>query len=213
MKKELAIGQWKRKEHFEFFRKFEEPFYGITTKIDCTKAYRNAKETGQSFFLYYLYQSLIAANSIEEFRYRIEDEKVVIYDQINASTTVNRPDDTFGFSYIYFNEDPALFYKLAKEEMDRVSKSTSLFPLVSGDDVIHFSAIPWIDFTSLSHARCYSFNDSVPKISFGKLTEANGKREMSVSVHVHHALMDGYHVGKFIEAFQELMNNQLFGAT
>ncbi|SDK18202.1 Chloramphenicol acetyltransferase [Pedobacter sp. ok626] len=53
---------------------------------------------------------------------------------------------------------------------------------------------------------CYSFKDSVPKISFGKLTEINGKREMSVSIHVHHALMDGYHVGKFIEAFQELMN-------
>lgn len=206
MKKELIIEEWKRKEHFEFFRKFEEPFFGITTKIDCTKAYNKAKEAGKSFFLYYLLQSLKAANSIEEFKYRIEGEKVIIYDRINASATVNRPDDTFGFSYIYFKEDPTLFYELAKQEMDRVSKSTQLFPLVSGDDVIHYSAIPWIDFSSLSHARCYSFNDSVPKISFGKLTEINGKREMSISVHVHHALMDGYHVGKFIETFQAFMN-------
>ncbi|WEK21011.1 MAG: chloramphenicol acetyltransferase [Candidatus Pedobacter colombiensis] len=207
MKKELAIDRWKRKEHFEFFRKFEEPFFGITTKIDCTKAYRKAKESGQSFFLYYLYQSLKAVNAIEEFKYRIEDEKVMIYDQINASATINRSDDTFGFSYIYFNEDPELFYNLARQEMNRVSKSTQLFPLVSGDDVIHYSAIPWIDFTSLSHARSFSFKDSVPKISFGKLMETNGKREMSVSVHVHHALMDGYHVGKFIAAFQEFMNS------
>lgn len=206
MKKELNIEEWKRKEHFEFFRKFEEPFFGVTTKIDCTKAYSKAKEAGKSFFLYYLLQSLKAANSVEEFRYRIEDEKVIIYDQINASATVNRPDDTFGFSYIYFKEDPTLFYELAKQEMDRVANSTQLFPLVSGDDVIHYSAIPWIDFSSLSHARCYSFNDSVPKISFGKLTEANGKREMTISVHVHHALMDGYHVGKFIEKFQAFMN-------
>jgi chloramphenicol O-acetyltransferase type A len=30
--------------------------------------------------------------------------------------------------------------------------------------VIHFSAIPWLDFTSLSHARSYTFPDSCPKI-------------------------------------------------
>ncbi|SMD14490.1 chloramphenicol acetyltransferase [Pedobacter nyackensis] len=206
MRKELDISLWSRKEHFHFFKQFEEPFFGITVKIDCTKAYLKAKESGQSFFLYYLYQSLKAANTIEEFGYRIEGEKVIAYDRINASATINRPDQTFGFSYLHFDENPDAFYDLAKQEIDRVSKSTVLFPLESGNDVIHYSALPWLDFTSLSHARSFSFNDSVPKISFGKLTEANGKREMSLSVHVHHALMDGYHVGKFVERFQELMN-------
>jgi chloramphenicol O-acetyltransferase type A len=41
---------------------------------------------------------------------------------------------------------------------------------------IHFSAIPWLNFTSLSHARSYTFPDSSPKISFGKMTiSENGK--------------------------------------
>jgi len=62
MEKELDIEKWKRKEHFHFFRKFEEPFFGVTVKIDCTKAYDYAKQSGKSFFLYYLYQSLKAAN-------------------------------------------------------------------------------------------------------------------------------------------------------
>jgi chloramphenicol O-acetyltransferase type A len=40
---------------------------------------------------------------------------------------------------------------------------------------IHFSAIPWLNFTSLSHARSYTFPDSSP-ISFGKMTiSENGK--------------------------------------
>jgi chloramphenicol O-acetyltransferase type A len=38
------------------------------------------------------------------------------------------------------------------------------------------------------------------------MTRENGKKSMPVSVHVHHMLMDGYHVGQFIDAFQELMN-------
>jgi chloramphenicol O-acetyltransferase type A len=29
---------------------------------------------------------------------------------------------------------------------------------------------------------------------------------MSVSIHVHHALVDGYHVGLYVDRFQALMN-------
>ena len=38
-----------------------------------------------------------------------------------------------------------------------------------------------------------------------KLDE-NGKKTMPISVHVHHGLVDGYHVGLFLDALQQLMN-------
>ena len=31
---------------------------------------------------------------------------------------------------------------------------------------------------------------------------------MPVSIHVHHALVDGLHVGQYIDCFQELLNAQ-----
>ena len=71
---------------------------------------------------------------------------------------------------------------------------------------MHFSSLPWLDFTSFSHARSFSFPDSSPKISFGKMTESKGKKSFSVSIHVHHGLVDGFHVGQFVEKFQELMS-------
>lgn len=46
----LDINSWPRKEHFHFFWKFEEPFFGAVVEIDCTKAYANAKELSSSFF-------------------------------------------------------------------------------------------------------------------------------------------------------------------
>lgn len=195
-----------KKEHFLFFSKFEEPFFGVTINIDCTLAYQQAKEKGNSFFLYYLYRALKAANAIENFRYRIIDKEVYLFDQINASATINRPDETFGFSYMDYDKNEELFYQNAKEEIARVQQSKGLIPAGSGENVIHFSAVPWLDFTSLSHARSFIFPDSCPKISFGKVTENNGKKLMSVSIHAHHGLMDGFHIGLFAEQFQELMN-------
>lgn len=208
MKQKLNIENWNRKEHFEFFNQMEEPFFGITTKIDCTIAYENAKKFGVSFFAYYLHKTLIAVNQTENFRYRIIENEVYIFDKIDASATIMREDKTFGFSFIDFQEDLKKFSKDTIQEIERVRKTTGLFtrefPLIN---LIHFSTIPWINFTSLSHARNFTFQDSCPKITFGKMTiSKKGKRKMAMSIHVHHGLVDGYHIGEFVTLFQKLMN-------
>ncbi|WP_103998606.1 chloramphenicol acetyltransferase [Flavobacterium urumqiense] len=208
MKTLLDIENWNRKEHFLFFKQMEEPFFGATVKIDCTKAYKAAKALDTSFFIYYLHKTLIAVNTIESFRYRILENQIFIHDQINGSATIGREDGTFGFSLIQYNADFTVFEKTARAEIERIQNTTGLFTRTfEEDNVIHFSSIPWLNFTSLSHARNYSFPDSCPKISFGKMMVAeNGKKTMSLSVHVHHGLMDGLHLGKFVDYFQELMN-------
>lgn len=206
MKHTLNLATWPRRDHFNFFKQFEEPFFGVTLKVDCTMAYQKVKETSGSFFLSYLHKSLVAANEIESFRYRISREEVVVYDQVNASPTINRPDGTFGFAYLDFHTEFEDFQKNGLRVIEDVRHSSGLVPALSGENVIHYSSIPWIDFTSISHARSFAFKDSIPKISFGKMTEEHGRRWMPVSVHVHHALMDGYHVGQFCERFQELLN-------
>ena len=107
--KTIDINNWKRKEHFDFFSQFDEPFFGLVTEIDCTIAYKTTKENNYSFFAYYLHKSLIAVNGIEEFRYRSAGDKVFIYDQIHASPTIGRSDGTFAFSFIEFDPDFLIF--------------------------------------------------------------------------------------------------------
>jgi chloramphenicol O-acetyltransferase type A len=206
MKKVLDIETWPRKDHFNFFKQFEEPFFGVCVQVECTKAYTVCKASGHSFFLYYLYQSLKAANAIEAFKYRITGNEVFIYDVVNASPTINRPDGTFGFAYMDYKDNFTDFVVSAKAEIEKVQQQKGLIPAMQGENVIHYSSGPWINFTSLSHARSFSYQDSIPKISFGKVTEQQGRKHMPLSVHVHHALMDGYHVGQFISQFEELMN-------
>jgi chloramphenicol O-acetyltransferase type A len=209
MKTILDIENWPRKEHFLFFKQFEEPFFGITTSIDCTKAYDTSKQLGVSFFIYYLHKTLVAVNTIEAFRYRISGEEIYVYDQINVSSTIMRKDRSFGFSLIEYNASFDVFLKTALNETERIQNTSGLFTReFPNDNLIHFSAIPWINFTSLSHARSYTFPDSCPKISFGKMIiDETGKRTMPISIHVHHGLMDGYHVGQFMDYFQEIMND------
>lgn len=205
MKTKINLENWNRKEHFLFFKQMEEPFYGITTTIDCTKGYNESKQLGISFFTYYLHQTLMAVNAVENFRLRICNDEVFLHDSISASATVMREDKTFGFSLMEFTENIQDFAKIVTSEIDRIQTTTGIITTEYPENLIHFSALPWIDFTSLSHARSFTWPDSCPKISFGKLTDANGKKTIPVSVHVHHGLVDGYHVGLFLEKLQELL--------
>jgi chloramphenicol O-acetyltransferase type A len=206
-KQKLDLENWNRKEHFLFFSQMEEPFFGVTTTIDCTKAYQKAKDLGISFFIYYLHKTLEAVNQIENFRYRIVNNEVFIFDTISASATVMREDKTFGFSYMKFSESLLQFNQMANSEIQRIQTTTGLFTTEYPENLIHFSALPWVNFTSLSHARSFTWPDSCPKISFGKLMDEKGKKTMSISIHVHHGLMDGYHVGLFVTELQKIMNS------
>lgn len=208
-KKPIDLANWNRREHFEYFLNFEEPFHGLVVNLDCTAVYQRAKQAGDSFFLHYLHLSLRAINANEVFRYRIEGTQVFDYGRINVSTTVTREDHTFGFCRILFDEDFQQFKQNAQSAMQAVRERSGLC-LIDEDrplDVIHFSTLPWIKFTGLSHARHFPGRDSVPKISVGKCTLEGDRRVMPVAINVHHGLADGYHVHRFVEYLQGLFNN------
>ena len=207
MKTKIDLNNWNRKGHLEFFSAFQEPFFGITTTIDCTIAYEKAKAMQISFFVYYLHKTLAAVNQVENFRYRIEGEDVFLYDEIDASATIMREDKTFGFSFMKFNEDIHEFNTIVQKEIERIQTTTGILTREYSENIIHFSAVPWINFTSLTHSRNFKIEDSCPKISFGKVVEENGKKIMSLAVLAHHGLVDGYHMGLFVEEFQNLMNS------
>ena len=206
----LDKSTWKRKEHFDFFNQFDEPFFGLVTEVDCTKAYQISKSKGQSFFAYYLHKSLLAVNLVDELRYRIENNDVIIFDEIHASSTIGRKDGTFAFTFVPYSFDFANFNESLKEEINHVQNSNGL--RVNDDDsridVIHYSSIPWHTFSGLTHARNYKRKDSAPKITFGKMFQKGDQKIMNIAIFVHHGLADGFHIAKYLDYFQKFMNGE-----
>ena len=77
IEKIIDIATWNRREHYEHFSAFDDPFFGVTVQVDCTRTYQEAKAKGISFSLLVLHRITTAAAAVEEFRYRIEGDKVV----------------------------------------------------------------------------------------------------------------------------------------
>lgn len=210
MYKILDIENWNRKEHFEFFSKYDEPFWGVVSEVDVTKAYTMCKEKKYSFFSYYLHKSIKTINETEEFRYRIIDEQVVIYDIVHTSATIAREDGTFAFSFAEYHPDFNIFDKSLKAEIKAVKSSVGLRNKAefARQDVVYYSSLPWAKFTGLTHATNFNDGGSVPKITFGKMFERTNRNYMAVALNAHHGLADGLHAAKYFELFQELLNKE-----
>ena len=204
----LDLETWSRREHFYFFRAYDNPYFNLCADVDITTLKLQSRERAElSLSLALFFASLKAANGVEPFRYRIRDQRVWVHDTIDCGSTVLRPDDSFGFGYFPFVDAFSSFSEQGRRELDRVKGRTDLEPSSDDDNVIHYSVIPWVSFTSFSHARRWNTDESIPKLVFGKYFERDGRWLMPVSVEVHHSLMDGLHVGRFFEAFQALLDD------
>lgn len=199
----LDIETWNRRDHFRYFRNYAKPFFNVSTHVDVTSVFeRSRRPGGSSFFLTTLYLSLKAANAVKQLRYRIRDDRVRVHDVIHAGSTVLRDDETFCFAYFDYHPDFQHFHECGLKVLG-VARTGGIFePRSAKDDLIHYTIVPWISFTSISHPRPGT-EDSVPKIVLGKHYAEGTARMMPISVEVNHALVDALHVGRFLDRFQD----------
>lgn len=93
----IDIENWKRKDHYNFFRQVDYPHFNICGNIDITKFYKYIKENELPFFISILYASTKTANSIKEFKLRIRGDKVIEHETVNPSFTIITDEEVFSF--------------------------------------------------------------------------------------------------------------------
>ena len=206
MTKYLHLENWHRRELFEFFIGYTNPYFNVCTKLDVTALLAFVRDRpGLRISLAIHYFALRIANEIEPFRYRLKDGKVIVYDVINGGTTVLLPNESFAYAYFDYHEDFDRFVTEMGQAIDDLRNSTGPLKPTMRDDVIYNTTLPWISFTSFAHARTPGRGDSIPRFVFGKFTQENERTVMPFSVEVHHALMDGLHVGRYLTRLEEAL--------
>jgi chloramphenicol O-acetyltransferase type A len=202
----LDVTNWARRDLFEFFRSYDNPYFNICTHLDVTKLLALLRQRpGVSISLTYHYLALRFANEIEPFRYRLREGKVVVHDVINGGTTVLLANESFTFAYFDYYQDFERFILESQRAVKEAQTGHIPFQPTARDDTIYFTTLPWVSFTSFAHARNWGREDSVPRIAFGKFTTENHRTLLPISVEVHHALMDGLHVGRYLTRLEEAL--------
>lgn len=197
--KKIDLQKWERTQAYQFFSQVDCPFYSVTTTIDVTAVKQFAKDNNLSFYYTMVWLVSKAVNCVEEFNMRIVNNEVIQYQQTYPSFTVLLPNQN-QFSIITFNTLPDCKEFCEQAQHKAQTQTAFLDTATQSDQLIYISCTPWFDFTSLTNERNFDKDDCIPRIAWGKYYEQDGKLLVHMSIEVNHRLVDGLHIGKFVQA-------------
>lgn len=202
----VDLDNWKRKDHYHFFKGLDYPHFSISANLDITRFYNYIKGNDLPFFISFLYAATKAANLVPEFRYRIRGNQIVEHEMVHPSFTAMTSKRVFSFCTVNYLEDYQQFKANTSRAIEAAKTQVSLEDEPGRDDLLYISCIPWISFTSIAHPIHMNPVDSIPRITWGKYFEEGEIIKMPLSVQGHHALIDGYHVGQYFNEVQGMID-------
>jgi chloramphenicol O-acetyltransferase type A len=206
---QIDLSRWPRRAAFEFFRHYERPWFSVCTRVDAAalKAAQAGLGIG-SFWLAYHYIAMALANQHEALRLRFsaDGEGVHLLRRVHAGTTVLRADESFGMLTLHQTAGYAAYCTAAAPAVARAREPDAPFlppnRLPADEGLIHTTTLPWLHFSSFDHARQRGIEPDVPKMAFGRAEREGQRLWLPLAVEAHHALVDGLHVGRYVQALE-----------
>jgi len=197
---EINIDTWKRKQHYVHFTKEVNCTCCLTANIEISDFVQAVKNEKIQFYAAFLYCICKVVNAHDEFKmsYLWEENKLVLLDEVVPSHIVFH-EDTETFTRIWSKWDAGFktFYRNCITDLKEGQKlsgySVADIPFNSFD----ISCIPWISYSAMSLHIPENWIYLAPIITWGKYILAEGKILIPITMQIHHAVADGFHIARF----------------
>lgn len=194
------IENFDREELFHHYNSNENPFSYVTIKLDITNIYNKCK----TYYASIAYFLTLAANKVENFRYRYENGKFYKYDTLRANFTEMRVDKKIGYFSVNLKDNYNNYLNEYKKVREKFLKNEKINE-ESDEGEIWFSCEPW--FSASSIVTPFNKKITIPQFIWDKFVFENNKCYTNLTIMTHHGFVDGYHIGLFIENLNDIIEN------
>lgn len=195
---------------FYYYTQMAPTSYTVNVDIDVTILRKKLKELGIKFFPAYLYLATRAIAKQPELRAAVKQGVLGHWDYLTPCyPQFHEHDKTTSLLWTPYSPDFSEFYNSYLTDTARHGDSHGILSskgLPPANSYI-ISCIPWFTFSSFSLHNHGIKDYYVPSLESGGFSEQGDKIIMPLSVTVHHATTDGYHLKLFFEELQNTMNN------
>ena len=134
----------------------------------------------------------------------MKDGELVIWDSVNPGYTIfHEQTETFSSLWSYHHKDINQFLKTYSEDIAQYGNDLAYFPKEFIENMFFVSANPWVSFTSFNLNVANINNFFAPVFTIGKYYTQGDKILMPLAIQVHHAVCDGFHVGRLLNELQQ----------
>ena len=199
----IDLSAWPRRAHFQFFSGLAFPFYNVTSTLDVTRFYSWTKARKLSFYHSLIYATMAVMNGLPDYLYKIRGEQVVKHDHLDPSFVVmDGETHLLKILTVPFGGSVEEFCARCAQ---REAEQREPFPPAeseSRDDLVYISCLPWMSFTSLTNEMDTDPNDSIPRVTWGKFEDRDGRLLLPYAVQLNHRLLDGWHLSQLVNGVQ-----------
>ena len=195
----IDIETWDRKEYYLHYLHEVVCTYSVNVEIEITRL------KGYKLYPAMLWLLTDTVNDFKEFRTHLSLEGLGIFDTMHPSYTIfNQEKKNFSVIWTEFVRDYNTFLQRYTEDQKKYQTADCMCPKPDAPpNCFDISMIPWITFTGFNLNIYGDGNYLLPIFTMGKAFDRGGKQFLPLSIQVHHAVCDGYHVAQFVEALQE----------
>lgn len=195
----IDIDKWHRKEFYLHYIDNVVCSYSATVDLDITPL------RGQRLYAAMLWMITDTVNEYEEFRTYLSSKGLGIFDAMHPSYTIfNQRNKNFSVIWTEFSAEYAIFLRRYQHDVSQYSASTALAPKPEKpENTFDVSMIPWMTFTSFNLNIFGDGKYLLPIFTMGKAFIREEKTYLPLSIQVHHAVCDGYHVSRFVDTLQK----------
>lgn len=204
----VNLDQWKRGELFTSYIDNMRIVMSLTVDIDVTKLITFTKNNNLKFYPSMIWVVSKIVNAHEEFKYSWDkDGNLIKWNFISPSyVDFHKEDENFTKLVTVFSNDLFEFHNrfLVDKEKNRFERA---FVKNQPHNSFDVSCLPWVKYR---HFDIHVFDKGVflaPVITWGKFEREQGKYIMPLSMNIHHAVADGFHLSRFFIESQELINS------
>lgn len=208
----IDAENWSRMSLLDKYSSYMFPYINIGAELDVTNLYHFAKNNHLSFYLAMIHAATKIALEIENFKYRMIDGQPVLCESLTpVFTYLPKGEEQFYLVEQPFEENLIAFCQKGKAKAEAMDHETEHSYMYGKEavEILYMTCIPWIRYTHFVRTIEKGGEDNIPRISWGKYAmDKDGKVTMPFSVQVHHAMMDGYHVGMYFEKLEAYLSGE-----
>lgn len=206
----IDLQTWPMAQAFHYYTQMAPTSYTVNVNIDVTITRRKLKAEGYKFFPAYLYLVSKAIAKQPALRVGVKDGVLGHWDYLTpAYPQFHEDDKTTSLLWTEYYENFSDFHKQYLTDTEQYGQSHGILSSkgLPPENTYIISCIPWFTFNSFSLHNHGIKDYYVPSFEAGAFMDtADGKVIMPLSVTVHHATTDGYHLKVFFEELQRTMN-------
>ncbi len=210
MFKPIDTSSWKRKPYFDHYFNQIRCTYSITVNIDITNVLSFKDRNKVKLYPLLIYVISKAVNKYEEFRTAINDRgEIGVWETLSPCYTVfHKNSESFSNIWTEWNDDLNLFLSNFEQDSKRFGQIDRIDAKPNTPaNVFPISSLPWTTFTGFNLNIFADGTYLLPIFTYGKYFKDGNRYLIPLSIQVHHAVCDGFHVSRLINEIQQECSN------